>query len=168
MTEGFPKSLLIDDKLYRVAGDQVRTPRYNVGPTAAQPGEFERERIVSLGDGSAGIVGSRRYGNRPSSSGVADVVNGDTSYEDRYGAGPGITPISLSGSDAKHFAEYPMACTTSRVESLTTSSSSTMKMVTVRSGSLTMTVLLRNGESKRRAGTDVRLCPQFPAVCFNN
>lgn len=101
---GFPTRLLIDGKAYRVAGQPDRTPRWQVSSEPSQPGEFEHLRLVNLGDGSAGIVGSRRYSGRPSPNGVADVTNGDTSFEDRYGAGPKVTTISLTTGNSFHAA----------------------------------------------------------------
>ena len=103
-TSGFPTRVIINGKSYKVAGESERTPRWAVSPESSQPGEFQNLRPVSLGDGSAGIIGSRRYSGRPSPFGVADVTNGDTSFEDRYGAGPKVTAVSLASGNAYHAA----------------------------------------------------------------
>ena len=108
MPEGFPRRLIIGTgtaaRVYRVANEEQRTPIWQVTPKPSQEGEFQRERRVQLSDGRAGIIGSRRSGPLPTPFGVADVVNGDTSYEDRYGAGPGVTSIDLSGGNTFHAA----------------------------------------------------------------
>ena len=103
-TYGHPTRLVIDGKAYKIAGEQERTPRWQVSSEASQPGEFQSTRIVNLGDGAAGIIGSRRYSGWPSPNGVADVTNGDTSFENRYGAGPGVTSTSLTTGDSYHDA----------------------------------------------------------------
>ncbi|KKL78685.1 hypothetical protein LCGC14_2022330, partial [marine sediment metagenome] len=86
MPQGFPRVLWIDDKAYKIAGTQDRTPRWQVTPVPAQPGDPTRERVINLGDTSACLIGGRRHGDRPSPNGVANVSNADTSYEDRIGA----------------------------------------------------------------------------------
>ena len=101
---GFPTRLIIDGKAYKIAGENERTPRWQVSSEASQPGEFQSLRIVNLGDGAAGIIGSRRYSGWPSPQGVADVTNGDTSFENRYGAGPKVTTTALSTGDSYHDA----------------------------------------------------------------
>lgn len=105
---GFPKRLIIGSgssaRVYKVAGTQARTPRWQVSRVPSQEGDPWKERAVPLGDGSAGLIGSHRHLGRPSAEGVADVTNGDTSVEDRYGAGPGVTTISLTTGSSLHAA----------------------------------------------------------------
>lgn len=97
---GIPTTLLLDGNHYLVAG--AGTPRWQSEPVPSQEGEFARERRVSLSDGRAGIIGSRRELGQPASMGVGDVVNGDTSLEGVYGAGPGVTTISLSAQNSNY------------------------------------------------------------------
>lgn len=108
MASDFPRKLIVGTglaaRVYRVANEEQRTPMWSVSPKPSQEGEFLRERRVQLSDGRAGIIGSQRSGQSPTPFGVADVVNGDTSYEDRYGAGPGVTTIDLSGGNTPHAA----------------------------------------------------------------
>lgn len=100
MPQGFPRRLIIgtgtDARVYRVAGDEARTPRWQSVPVPSQEGDPLRERRVPLGDGSAGMIGSHRHFGKPSRDGVADVTNGDTSVEDRYGAGPLVSTLDLT------------------------------------------------------------------------
>lgn len=108
MPANFPKRLIVGDgasgRIYRVAGTADRTPKWQVAPVPSQDGDPMQERRVSLGDGSVGLIGSRRSGARPAIDGVADVVNGDTSVEDRYGAGPLVTEIALTEGNTPHSA----------------------------------------------------------------
>jgi len=101
---GFPSSILIGGAIYKVNGERQRAPSWEVGLIPAQAGDFARERQVRLGDGAAGLIGSRRYSGRPAVAGVADVVNGDVSIEDRYAAGPAVTTISLTSGNTTHAA----------------------------------------------------------------
>jgi len=50
------------------------------------------------------MIGSHRHFGKPSREGVADVTNGDTSVEDRYGAGPLVTTISLEPGNSFYAA----------------------------------------------------------------
>lgn len=103
MPYGFPRRLIIgtgtDARVYRVAGEGSRTPRWKSEPVPSQEGDPLKERRIPLGDGSAGIIGSHRHFGKPAREGVADVTNGDTSVEDRYGAGPLVTTVNLSDGD---------------------------------------------------------------------
>lgn len=103
-TVAYPTKVIVNGRVYKLAGERERSPKWQVARAPSQPGDFVRPRAVQLGDGSAGIVGSHRHGARPSPHGVADVTNGDTSYDDRYGAGPGVTTISLATGNTLHAA----------------------------------------------------------------
>ena len=107
MPHGFPKRLIIGTatgaRVYRVAGTEARTPRWVASPVPSQPGETV-ERLVHLGDGRVGIIGSHRHRGQPTRDGVADVTNGDTSVESIYGAGPGVTTINLATGNTYHAA----------------------------------------------------------------
>ena len=103
MPADYPQFIVVgtgaDARVYRIAGTSERTPRWQSGRVASQDGDPYRERRIPLGDGSAGIIGSHRHSGKPTPHGVADVTNGDTSVEDRYGAGPLITTINLATGD---------------------------------------------------------------------
>ncbi len=107
MPQGFPDALIIGTgssaRSYKVAGVETRTPRWQVTRVPSQLGEFQRPRIVNLGRGAAGIVGSRRTVGQ-AREGVADVVNADTSFDGRYGAGPNVTTIDLSSGNSPSLA----------------------------------------------------------------
>lgn len=104
MPAEYPQRLIAGGRIYRVAGTEQRSPRWEVTPVPSQLGDPMRERVTQLGDGSAGIIGSHRHGARPSPDGVADVTNGDTSVEDRYGAGPQVVSVDLSPGNAFYAA----------------------------------------------------------------
>ena len=108
MPVGYPRRLIVgagaSARVYRVVNEDARTPVWRVDAVPTQEGEFQRERRVQLSDGIAGMVGSRRTSVNHPPFGVADVVNGDVSYEDRYGAGAGLTTIDLSGGNTPHAA----------------------------------------------------------------